>query len=141
MKNQVVVKAGFIESRGQQNVVMVQIGVRIFKKDIVTRSEFALYHRDTNTLDLSGMPVAYYKGDEYRAGRITIDLDTDNIRLEGQVSGQVATKQNDTAASTKSGSSSQTADGTVPPTSLKPPEPAPAPPNSPDASPSAGASQ
>ncbi|HUX13825.1 MAG TPA: LptA/OstA family protein, partial [Spirochaetia bacterium] len=93
LKNEVVVKAGFIESRGKEDLVLIQIGVRIFQKDVVARAELALYHRNTNTLDLSGVPVAYYKGDEYRAGRISIDLDTDDITLEGQVSGQIVTQE------------------------------------------------
>ncbi|HUX52228.1 MAG TPA: LptA/OstA family protein [Spirochaetia bacterium] len=100
MKNEVVVKAGFIESRGQENVVLIQIGVRIFKKNVVARSEFAIYHRDTDKLELSGMPVAYYKGDEYRAGRISIDLKTDDISLEGQVSGQIVTTGNKSTPTT-----------------------------------------
>ena len=95
-KNEVVVKAGFIESRGKENVALIQIGVRIFQKDVTARAELALYHRDTNTLDLSGMPVAYYKGDQYQAGRITINLDTDDITLEGQVSGQIVTQEQKT---------------------------------------------
>ena len=117
LKNQVVVKAGFIESRGQENVVLIQIGVRIFKKNVVARSEFAIYHRDTDKLELSGMPVAYYKGDEYRAGRIAIDLKTDDISLEGQVSGQIVTSENKNtpAPATDANPSTPSASGARPP--------------------------
>jgi lipopolysaccharide export system protein LptA len=35
------------------------------------------------------MPVVNWKGDEYRALKIFIDMDTDTIRLEGDIRGKV----------------------------------------------------
>ena len=55
-------------------------------------AEFARYDRRANTLELSGLPVVTWKGDEYRASRIFIDLDADTIRLEGTVRGQITTE-------------------------------------------------
>ena len=43
LKNEMVVKGGFIEDRDKEQLTIVQIGVRIFKKDIVCRAEFARY--------------------------------------------------------------------------------------------------
>lgn len=95
-KNELVVKGGFLENRGKQEITIVQIGVRILKiadkKQMVCRSEFARYNRKTDSLVLSGMPVVYWKGDEYRAAQITIDLKTDEINLEGEVSGKVVSE-------------------------------------------------
>lgn len=88
-KNEVVVKGGFLESWEDRDEAMVQIGVRILKKDIVCRAEFARYLRAEEKLELSGMPVVNWKGDEYRAMKIYIDLDQDTIRLEGEVRGTV----------------------------------------------------
>jgi len=92
-KNQLVVKGGFLENRGKDEITIIQIGVRILKvsegKEMACRSEFARYDRNADTLELSGMPVVYWKGDTYRAARITVNLKTDEIRLEGEVSGTV----------------------------------------------------
>lgn len=89
IKNEVVAKGNFLEYMGEDETCMIQIGVRIFKDDMVCRSEFAEYSRDTKMLRLSGMPVVYREDDEYRALRIIIDIDKDEITLEGRVSGRI----------------------------------------------------
>ena len=60
---------------------------------MVCRSEFARFRREEEILELSGMPYVYWKGDEYRASRIVINLKTDEIRLEGEVQGTVTTEE------------------------------------------------
>jgi lipopolysaccharide export system protein LptA len=92
VKNEMVVKGGFIEDRDKEQITVVQIGVRIFKKDIVCRSEFARYQRDKKILELSGMPWVSKGGDVYQAARITINLDTEEITLEGSVQGTLEDK-------------------------------------------------
>ncbi len=86
-KNEVVVKGGFLEDWEDKEITIIQIGVRILKKDMVCRSEFARYLRKEKKLELSGMPVVFWKGDEYRAVRIYIDLDKNEITLEGEIKG------------------------------------------------------
>ncbi len=92
-KNEIVVKGSYFENRGKDNITIIQIGVRIFKAgengSMTCRSEFAKYNRDKNTLELAGMPIVIWKDDEYSASRITIDLDTDNINMTGEVSGTI----------------------------------------------------
>jgi lipopolysaccharide export system protein LptA len=90
-KNEMVVKGGFIEDRDTEQITIMQIGVRILKKDMVCRSEFARFDRSTNLLELSGMPWVSRKGDEYRAARISVNTDTEEITLEGDVKGQITT--------------------------------------------------
>ena len=92
VKNEMVVKGGFIEDRDTEQITIVQIGVRIFKKDIICRSEFARYQRDKKILELSGMPWVSKGGDVYQAARITINLDTEEITLEGSVQGTLEDK-------------------------------------------------
>ena len=87
--NEVVVKGGFLENWEDSDETVVQIGVRILKEDLVCRAEYARYQRAEDTLELSGMPVVNWKGDEYRALKIYIDLNTDTIRLEGDIRGKV----------------------------------------------------
>ena len=92
VKNEMVVKGGFIEDRDPEQLTIIQIGVRIFKKDIVCRAEFAKYWREKKILELSGMPWVSKGGDVYQAARITIDLDTEEISLEGDVKGTIEDK-------------------------------------------------
>jgi lipopolysaccharide export system protein LptA len=91
LKNEMVVKGGFIEDRDLEKITIVQIGVRIFKKDIICKAEFARYWRDKKTLELSGLPWVSKGSDVYQAARITINLDTEDISLEGDVQGTIKT--------------------------------------------------
>jgi lipopolysaccharide export system protein LptA len=98
LENEIVVKGGFLEDRDKEGLTIVQIGVRIFRKDMVCRSEFAKYWRDKKILELTGMPWVSRKDDEYRATKITIDLDTEEIVLEGNVQGTAAVEEEKPAA-------------------------------------------
>ena len=91
LKNEMVVKGGFIEDRDLEKITIVQIGVRIFKKDITCKAEFAKYWRDKKTLELSGLPWVSKGSDVYQAARITVNLDTEDISLEGDVQGTIKT--------------------------------------------------
>ena len=90
-ENEMVIKGGFLEHWERRDETVIQIGVRILSDDLVARAEFARYHRGDRTVALSGLPVVTWKGDEYRAARIFIDLDADQILLTGTVSGQITT--------------------------------------------------
>jgi lipopolysaccharide export system protein LptA len=98
-ENEIVVKGGFVETRENGAYVQAQIGVRILRDDLTARSEFVRYNRDLNRLELSGYPVVFWQGDEYRASRITIDLDRDEIELEGGVEGTVTSDEESEDAS------------------------------------------
>ena len=93
IKNEVIVKGNFLEYMGADETCLIQIGVRILKDDMVCRSEFARYNRNDDILELTGMPVVFWKNDEYRALRIIIDLDKDEITLEGKVSGSILSEK------------------------------------------------
>jgi lipopolysaccharide export system protein LptA len=109
LDNEMTVKGGFIEDWDTEQITYIQVGVRIFKKDITCRSEFARYQRDKKILELSGMPWVSKAGDVYQAARITINLDTEEISLEGDVKGSIEDKggsapaAGDAAAGTEGG--------------------------------------
>ncbi|MDR2600933.1 MAG: hypothetical protein LBC53_00555 [Spirochaetaceae bacterium] len=88
-KNEVVARGRFIEYDDRAEVTVLQIQVRIFKDEMVCRSEYAVYRRSQKLLDLSGFPVVYKKNDEFRADRIRVDLDTDDVTMQGSVSGAI----------------------------------------------------
>ena len=123
LKNEIVVKGGFIEDRDTEGLTLVEIGVRILKKDLVCRSEFAKYWRDKKQLELSGMPFVTRRSDEFRATRMTIDLDTEEITLEGSVQGTASSGESGTAPSAPAPA---------------PPEPTPGTPTPPGVPPTAG---
>jgi lipopolysaccharide export system protein LptA len=88
-KNAIVARGRFIEYDDANEITVFQIAVRLFKDDMVCRSEHAVYHRKEKLLDLTGFPVVYKKDDEFRADKIRVDLDTDDVIMEGAVSGTI----------------------------------------------------
>lgn len=96
-KNEMVVKGGYLENYEAEDLIIIQIGVRILKKDLTARSQYARFNRKTDLLELSGLPVVIYKGDEYRAQRITVNVKTNEISMDGNVSGTVV-KRKETSA-------------------------------------------
>jgi lipopolysaccharide export system protein LptA len=88
-KNEIVAKGRFIEYDDQAEITVFQISVRLFKDEMVCRSEYGVYRRNEKLLELSGFPVVYKKSDEFRADRIRVDLDTDDVTMEGSVSGSI----------------------------------------------------
>jgi lipopolysaccharide export system protein LptA len=88
-QNNIVAKGNFIEYDDQAEVTVFQIAVRLFKDDMVCRSQYGVYRRIEKLLDLSGFPVVFKKDDEFRADRIRVDLDTDDVTMEGAVSGTI----------------------------------------------------
>ena len=95
-KNELIVEGGFLENLGDEDITVIQIGVRIMKPDMVSRSEFARFNREEEILELSGNPHVIWKGDEYRASRIVMNLDTEEITLEGSVQGTVQETEDET---------------------------------------------
>lgn len=89
-KNSMIIRGGFFENRDEEDILIIQIGVRILKEDMICRSDYARYDRKAEILELTGMPVVLWKGDEYKASKITINTKTNEIRLDGRVSGTVS---------------------------------------------------
>ncbi|MCL2215114.1 MAG: hypothetical protein FWC06_07905 [Treponema sp.] len=88
-ENEIVARARFIEYDDENEITVMQISVRLFKDDMVCRSEHAIYYRGEKILDLSGFPVVYKKEDEFRADKIRVDIETDDVIMEGSVSGTI----------------------------------------------------
>ncbi len=89
MENEIIIKGGLIENRNEEDITIVQVGVRILKENMICRAQMARYFRDEQKLELYGMPIVIWGDDEYKATRIYIDLENDEIQLEGDVSAQV----------------------------------------------------
>lgn len=68
-------------------VALLQMAVKLKKNKIDCTSGFALYRRTISMLELTGSPYVLRDGDEFRAERISVNLDTERIILDGTVSG------------------------------------------------------
>jgi len=88
-QNEIVARGRFIEYDDRNEITVFQISVRLFKDDMVCRSEYANYNRREKILDLTGFPIVYKTDDEFRADRIRVDLDTDDVIMEGSVTGTI----------------------------------------------------
>jgi lipopolysaccharide export system protein LptA len=88
-KNEIVARGRFIEYDDENELTVFQISVRLFKDDLACRSEYAVYNRRDKLLDLTGFPVVYKKDDEFHANKIRIDLETDDVTMEGAVTGTI----------------------------------------------------
>lgn len=94
-RNAITVRGGFLEYRSDEELMVVQAAVRIYGEDLETRSQLARYRRDTEVLELSGVPEVRRGEDDYRAMRIVIDLDRDEVTMHGRVSGAIGSRAED----------------------------------------------
>lgn len=105
--NELVVKGGIIENWNEEDLVTIQIGVRIIKENMISRCEYARYNRNTDMARLTGLPIVYKDDDVYEATTIRINLETDEIILEGDVKGTFTSEQEDETESEQEGSSNE----------------------------------
>ncbi|MGP1444898.1 MAG: LptA/OstA family protein [Treponema sp.] len=96
-KNKVETAAERIEYNQKNEIILLQMAVHLKSKEIVCDSLFAVYNRTTSMLDLTGRPVVKKGKDEFKAARISVDLNTEDIRLEGKVSGSVTEEKESSA--------------------------------------------
>lgn len=102
-KNEVSAGASLISYNRETEVAILQVGVTLIRKKIDCTSGFALYRRTVSTLELSGEPVVKRDTDEFKASRITVDLETERITLDGAVSGTLKDAKKTESAGTGSG--------------------------------------
>jgi len=95
LKNKVKTAAERIEYNQKNETILLQIAVTLTSKDISCNSLFALYYRNSSLLELTGKPVVKKGKDEFKAARISVNLDTEDIRLEGKVAGTVTDAEKD----------------------------------------------
>jgi lipopolysaccharide export system protein LptA len=100
-KNDLLIRAMFFEYHLNENSAILNVGVRLYRKDLEAKAEYASYIRDANMLELTGLPVVHKGKDTYRAGFIRVNTKTDDIQLVGAVTGDVdSSKKGDATAST-----------------------------------------
>ncbi|QEN04817.1 hypothetical protein EW093_08905 [Thiospirochaeta perfilievii] len=93
--NEMIIKGEYIKSFEKTSITLIQIKVRIINEDLVCRSEFAEYNSEINRLVLTGDPVVFKGDDVFRASKITINLDTNDIIMEGKVKGNISEEKDE----------------------------------------------
>lgn len=78
------VNAGLMEMEGRVRLLRASSkGVMICESDVLT------YDRERKTLLLSGSSVITWQGDSYRAHAISVNLESEEITMEGAIQGTV----------------------------------------------------
>ncbi len=89
----IIAKGAYLENSQQTGITLIQISVRIFKDTddgpMVCLTDSALYDSNTQHLEMTGNSVVYWKNSIYKASRISIDLEHNEITLEGKVKGTI----------------------------------------------------
>ncbi|NLJ47523.1 MAG: hypothetical protein GX430_13320 [Treponema sp.] len=115
-KNRVVLKAYWMEHDDRRKTVTARVGVRVFKDRTSARAASLTYRRNDQTLELTGSARVLRDGDEYKAERIVLNLETDEIVLSGGVSGTVIKKKEPEGGASRPESGTESTDqgGTSP---------------------------
>ncbi|MCK5154999.1 MAG: hypothetical protein KAQ69_01120 [Spirochaetales bacterium] len=93
-KNELIVKGAYLKNEQETGIILIQINVSIIKAtendgEMYCKSDSALFDSDSNTLELTGNAEVFFDGSLYKASRIFINLNTNEITMEGRVSGTI----------------------------------------------------
>jgi len=94
-EDDVIAHCESLDFRQKENLIIMQIMVRLIKDDMVCRGEFATLWIEEDMLEISGNPTVWREEDVYRADRIRINLDSEEIELEGAVEGTLVTTEDE----------------------------------------------
>ncbi len=88
-----IARGGYVKNSGDEGITIIQIAARVLKDTddgpMLCRADSIRYDSNAQTVELTGNSVVIWNSDEYRAAQITIDLETNDIALEGDVKGTI----------------------------------------------------
>ena len=87
--NEVKADAQIIEYNQDTEIAILQIQIKLTQKDNVCSGSYAIYYKTSQLLELSGNAQVRQKDDVFRAQNITLDMNTQDITLGGNVKGKV----------------------------------------------------
>ena len=91
--NQVAASAARMEFFLKEGIVLLQVQARLLKHTedapMACRSDFMTFDRDKEMLDLKGRASIVWKPDTYEAQSITVNLKTEEIKMEGSIKGTI----------------------------------------------------
>ena len=89
VKNDVTATAQMIEYNQMSDVALLQMEIELKQKDNVCKGAYAVYRKKDQMLELSGNAQIKQGDDSFRAQEITLNLDSQEITLDGRVKGSV----------------------------------------------------
>ena len=87
--NDVKADAQIIVYDQDAEIAVLQVKVNLTQKDNVCSGSYAVYYKKTQLLEISGNAQVKQGEDVFRAQYITLDMDTQDITLGGNVKGKV----------------------------------------------------
>jgi lipopolysaccharide export system protein LptA len=91
--NEVIASAFHLEFALDDGVVLLQVQVQLFKHTdrgaMACKADSLRFNRDSQILDLEGNATIDWDKDLYQAQKITVDLTTEAITMEGAIKGVV----------------------------------------------------
>lgn len=97
--NDVRAEAQIIEYDQELEIAVLQVQIKLTQKDNICSGSYAVYYKSTQLLEISGNAQVKQKDDMFRAQNITLDMNTQDITLGGNVKGKVTdTKKNEDKA-------------------------------------------
>ena len=92
-QNDTTITSDYAQFQEETEILNLKFNVRITQKDKICTALFATYTRKISLVDLAGKPQVINGTDTFRAERISIQLDTEEISLQGKVSGSLEQKE------------------------------------------------
>lgn len=99
-EHEVTADAELIEYNQNTEISIMQISVTIIQKDNTCTSAYAIYKKNEQLLEMRGNPRVVQGSDTFRAQQIVLNLDTQEITLDGRVRGSVTTKKDEAKSDT-----------------------------------------
>lgn len=100
IENDVVADAEIIEYNQDTDIAILQINIKLTQKDNVCNGAYAVYRKKEQLLNLSGNAQIRQGKDSFRAQEISLNLDTQEITLDGRVRGSVSDERKSDSSST-----------------------------------------
>ena len=115
-ENDVKADAQLIEYNQNTNIAVLQIGITLTQKKNICTGAYAVYQKNEQMLEISGNAQVKQEDDVFRAQQITLNLDTQNITLSGNVKGSVtetkkAEEKKDESGDTEKSGAAEPAEG------------------------------
>ncbi len=111
--NDVKAQAQIIEYNQNTEVAVLQIQLKLTQKDNICSGSYAVYYKTSQLLELSGNAQVRQKDDVFRAQNISLDMNTQDITLDGNVKGKVTeTKEAEAEEEDKPAEGSEAAEST-----------------------------
>ena len=117
LENEVTAEAELIEYNQKTEIAIMQISVVLKQKENTCTAAYAIYRKKDGLLSMSGNPKVQQGKDAFRAQEIELNLNTQEITLDGRVRGSVTSdgKGSDSSPAQAAPAPKSPADTSVPP--------------------------